>query len=193
MAEKKEMRFYKGIPDIFKPHKSEDPFKKCTICDADLFSSYFPYIIEKAIKKYKGYPHHDVIFEYAICYSCTSKLQEGISDESKQTMAQYYSKFFEKDEVINETEEQTLLRKMSSCMIKGTPVRELEEYQVAGFFIGHHLMLNDSPMVISSVVAEELNEILSKKTKDEFDDFKRNITAPPPEFEELFRKKLVFI
>lgn len=185
--------FLDHTPELFTKHGSHEKFTHCTMCHTNLFDSDQPYIIEKAIKKYKGFTVTDVIYEYAICMNCSAKFQEKISVESQNALAAFYMQALMFQKSYTGNPEEIYEQRLSKCMIKNTPVDELDEFQIAGIFVKDKLLLNDSPMIISAEGGEEMNELLSAQTRDEFDQFKKHITAPPPEFEELFKRKIVFI
>lgn len=196
MKNERGIRMHNGIPDIFKPHKSETPFEKCSICEKEIFHTGEQYMIEKAIKRYKNQQTNDLIFEYAMCMDCSQELASRISQESMQMINMYFNqnkKIQNRMKYLALEDPNDLDPWLSTCLIKGTPVEELEEYQIAGMFQGENMIVSDFPYLISGKVGEEINELLSKQTKEEFDNFKRKILAPPPEFEELFKRKLIFI
>ena len=74
-------------------------------------------------------------------------------------------------------------------MVTGKPISELEEYNMIGQFIGNEMIVGQFPVVMSPSIGEELQELLSQQTKDEFDDFMSTINNVPPELKELFKSK----
>ena len=58
-----------------------------------------------------------------------------------------------------------------------------------GQFIGNEMIVGQFPVVMSPSIGEELQELLSQQTKDEFDDFMSTINNVPPELKELFKSK----
>jgi len=197
MPEQKRVKFYKGIPQIFKPHNSQEAFSNCMICNKYLLVNGVQYLIEKMIKKYKGYQVQDVIFEYAICLECAVSMRKTLSEESLQRIEQYMIGRIDYEcrfRLLEAEGEPDINNWLSRCLIKGTSVEDLSEYQIIGAFEGEQMILSDTPYLISGEVSEELQELLSQKTKDELDNFRNTYLGPSPEFEDLLKqKKLIFL
>ena len=51
------------------------------------------------------------------------------------------------------------------------------------------MVLGHFPILLSPTIGEEIQELLSQETKDEFDDFMNTINEVPPELKELFKTK----
>ena len=77
----------------------------------------------------------------------------------------------------------------SKCVVTGIPVEDLEEYNIVGQFVGDKMIKGQFPVLMSPSIGDEIQELLSQKTKDEFDDFMSEITGVPPELKELFKIK----
>jgi hypothetical protein len=60
-------------------------------------------------------------------------------------------------------------------------------------FQGDKMLVGEFPYIISLEAMEELTELLSDETKDEFDDFKKNLLGGPPELEELLKGRPVLV
>jgi len=185
------------IPKIFYSDAEEKPFETCVVCGKELLHSNEPYMVEKVLKTYDGHDFTSTVFEFAICTHCHQKMQEGMSEESMQSMQQYYQHFVEQrgsDSIMIDLQTFDINEWMSKCFFKNTPVTELKEYQVVGMFKGDKLLLNQPPMVMGSEVMEEMAELLSKKTKDEMNGFREKFLGPPPEFSEfIYGKKLIVV
>mgnify|MGYP000507098918 CR=1 FL=1 len=78
------------IPKEFYSFETNSPFERCIECDKFLLDDDTEYIIEKAVKNYKGYPAKDVVFDYAICMDCADRMRKQISKESWEKMMQYF-------------------------------------------------------------------------------------------------------
>jgi hypothetical protein len=154
-------------------------------------------MIEKVFKTYAGHDFKSTVFEFAICNSCHQKMQEGMSEESMRNMQMYYQNFIQQrgsDSVMIDLRTFDINQWMSKCFFKDTPVSEMEEYQIVGMFKGDKLILNQPPMVMGYDVMEEMSELLSKKTKDEMNGFRKKFLGPPPEFSEfIYGRKLIMV
>lgn len=173
------------IPDQFHSDLDQKPFCDCTFCGQDLLTAEVNYMIEKSIKVNANNNQKHTVFEYAICMDCNKQKMEAMSVESVKNIQQYMETNF----VIEEWEEHTESNKdpFSKCLVTGVPVEELEEYNIIGQFIGDKMIGGQFPILISPSIGEEIQELLSQETKDEFDDFMDTITNVPPELKALFK------
>jgi hypothetical protein len=185
------------IPPVFYESISGKPFDKCQVCEKSLLSYGVQYIIEKAFRKNPVNNKVEPLFEFSICLDCARGLFERFSDESKEKINQF---FMENNRMIgilsNRKEENHVEDYISRCSVLGTPVHELDEYQIYGQFNGNQLMLDMPPYMISAPVMDEVQDLLSAKTMEELDDFTGEYLTGPPEFREFFKapkRRPVFI
>ena len=83
---------------------------------------------------------------------------------------------------------------LGRCMITGTNINDMSEYQIAGAFSGRQLIWEPFPFIMSIEVTNEINELLSEKTKEEIDGFIDNFIGVPPEWLEIIKNnKPIFI
>ena len=181
-----------SIPDIFLSTDTGAPMTRCVQCDYDLLKGDRYYVIEKVFKRYPDLGKTEVLFEYAICSKCYEKMKEDLSAESMANLSQY---------MIHNTDVKAMQKRMeeypknpeawlSHCMVKGTPISNLNEYQMGACFLGDRLMTDFiPPFIIGNGAIEEMNGILSKETKDQMDDFMNDNFGIPPEL----RKDLILI
>jgi hypothetical protein len=188
---------YIKIPKLFYSIETDKPFSNCISCDKYLLSPNSPYVIEKAIKQYPEYNTTDVIFEYAMCMDCYQSINESLSVESKTNIENYFS------ENVNLNERRISLLKnvelsindwTSNCIIKGTSVSELTEYQIACQCDGEYLLFTHMPFIIGNLALDEMMHLLSNKTIDEINGFKDKFFSPDPDLQKLFDEpKFVFL
>lgn len=177
---------FEEIPEEFYSDSDKEPFCKCTFCSADLKDGATSYMIEKSIKKGPNNTKNTV-FEYAICMACNLKKMQAMSEESVQNIKAYMEQNF-----VLETWESNLSSErdyFSNCVVTGKSIEELDEYNIVGQFVGNKMIAGQFPILISPSIGEEIQDLLSQKTKDEFDDFMSTITDVPPELKELFKVK----
>ncbi len=180
------------IPDIFLNSDTKGPLTNCIQCDHDLTLGERFYMIEKVFKRYPQLESTQVLFEYAVCSECYERMREGLSKESMANLSAYMmtNTDFEAMQMRMQTYPDDPEKWLSHCMIKGMPKEELTEFQMGACFKGDRLVTNFMPpFMIGNVAMEEMNELLSKETKDEMDGFMDENFGIPPEL----RKDLVLI
>ena len=145
------------------------------------------YVIEKAYRRYPGYELNDTVFEYAMCLDCLIQLQSQMSESSLQRIESYFNskvdfnaRFFEPPENVD------VPSRLSNCMITGTPVKELSEYQIFGLFRYDSMLLGPFPYMIGGAAMDEIAALLSNKTLGEIDGFMDEHFGLPPELRKLF-------
>ena len=188
---------YIKIPKQFYSTETDLPFTNCISCDKYLLQPNSPYVIEKAVKQYRDYNTSDVIFEYAMCMDCYQNIHNAMSLESKANIEKYFSEHVNlSDRRTNliETKELSIEDWASNCIIKGTHISELTEYQIACQCDGEYLLFTNMPFLIGNTAMDEMMNLLSNKTIGEINGFKDKFFSPDPDLRELFDEpKFVFI
>ena len=180
------------IPEDFHSDLDQKIFCNCTFCGNNLLTGEISYMIEKSFKVNPNNKKRNTVFEYAICMDCNTRKMEAMSAESVSNIKQYMADNFLLEEVNDDVKDSS--DPFSKCLVTGKPIEELEEYNIVGHFIGDKMVLGQFPVLISPSIGEEIQELLSQKTKDEFDDFMNTITNVPPELKALFKtKRPVFV
>jgi hypothetical protein len=182
------------IPEEFHSVDTEGPFQTCCVCEKRLVESNEPYLIEKSYKRVNEEVEH-VVYEYAICMECAQDMNGKISKESLSNLQAYFKSSLSPMSVVQRMEEREVNDKFwySKCMVKGTNRTDTAEYNLCGMFQGDKMLVGEFPYIISLEAMEELTELLSDETKDEFDDFKKNLLGGPPELEELLKGRPVLV
>jgi len=177
-----------AIPKVFYNTVKDLPFSNCSKCNRFLLDDSVEYMIEKVLIP------NDVLYEFAICGSCIKLLQQKISKESLKNMQK-----FSEDELDNRIQKIDHLFNEDYDGIKReltiqNPELSYENCNIMAFFKGQN-MVDDYPAVcVSTQALENMQEVLSKKTKESFDDFMDFIGDVPPGLEELFKtRKPVFV
>ena len=168
-----------SIPPEFYDSESGEPIKHCRKCQKELIDSHSEYVIEKVIRKVDD--HEQVLFEYALCMNCIQEVQGEISEESAQNIKTY---MLSKMEAIRERP----FMGTRACLWSGTPREDLKEFQMIAKCVGDKTFSFQPPFLISGSMMEELDALLSSKTRDTLEGFMDDNFGPPPEFRELFRK-----
>jgi len=177
------------IPKLFYSTVTEKPFSNCISCDNYLLQPQSPYVIEKAIKQNLEYNTTDVIFEYAMCMECYQNINESISLESKTKMEQYFSEnvdLNDRRKSLLKNEELSIKDWTSNCIIKGTHISELTEYQIACQCDGEYLLFTNMPFIIGNLALDEMMQLLSNQTIGEIRGFYDKFFSPDPDIKKLF-------
>jgi hypothetical protein len=144
-------------------------------------------MIEKSLKINPNNGKKNTVFEYAICMSCNLKKMSAMSSESVSNIKSYMQENFSQEDWELKTNSGSNL--FEKCAVTGKNVEELSEYNIIGQFFSNKMVLGHFPILLSPAVGEEIQELLSQETKDEFDDFMKTINDVPPELKELFKTK----
>jgi hypothetical protein len=180
---------YIKIPKQFYSIETDLPFSNCISCDKYLLQPNSPYVIEKAVKQYPDYNTTDVIFEYAMCMDCYQNIHNTMSLESKANIEKYFSEHVDLNKRrtnLIETKELSIEDWASNCIIKGTHISELTEYQIACQCDGEYLLFTNMPFLIGKTAMDEMINLLSNKTIGEINGFKDKFFSPDPDLKKLF-------
>jgi hypothetical protein len=179
------------IPSLFYDSLSNAPFSRCQICEKELLESNSEYLIEKVFHKNIVSNKMEILFEYAICFSCAINMINSYSTESKENIQQFFMDHFQ-DYFLWKTRkrmssELDIYEQLSTCAFSGKHVSELEEYQMVGHFKGGFLQTNELPFIMGGGSLDEITGLLSAQTLDEIDDFTGKYLTGPPELRDFFK------
>lgn len=179
------------IPTVFKTYVSESFFSNCISCDKYLLEDDTEYVIEKVIKD------GQVEVEYSMCMECVENMRKKMSDESLNNINKYFeqnSGFLAKRYDLFSSHSTNVDDYISNCLFKDKSIHESDEYQLLGHFMGKKLLLSVFPYMVCKEAIEEVQELLSAKTKDELDDFTNKHFGLPPDLKEILktRKPVLF-
>lgn len=186
------LKEYIPVPKTFHSFATGKPFGHCVVCEKSLLENGTQYVIEKAIKKYPGFEAQDVIYEYAMCIGCCTRMRETLSGESLAVIDQFF------DARVNLIERRTRMLQtagmnveawLSQCLLTGTPREDLSEYQLYGHCDGPDLLFSYLPYTISTQALTDLSELISVETKDILDDFIDEHFGLPPELKQLLKTR----
>ena len=181
--------FQVPIPEQFFEDETEEPFKKCIMCQKSLTGDV-EYMVEKAIRRYPDLETEEVQFELAVCIDCSSKMRNQLSKESLQNIQQYFQQQMtsgQPPERVFDFDSGTILNWQENCLFKNISRAEMTEYHMYGHFVGDKMTFGMFPYILSGKAIEEMQELLSKETKDEMDDFIDTYFGLPPELKDIFK------
>lgn len=170
------------VPRIFHSFEKEGIFTNCTVCDSFLLEEGVSYFIEKA---FKG---NEVIFEYAMCDNCREGIEEEISLESMMNLGNYFMEhvdMYERYETLIHKFDNSVKPWVDKCLFTAKPRIECESYQICAACEGANLIVSFLPFMVSSDAAEEMQMLMSKKTRESFDGFIRDVLNPPVDFKDI--------
>jgi len=158
----------------------DDWYHECVECGRSLDDDTY-YYVERALRR--GEP----LFEYALCEDCVYSLQDDISDESVQTITNYWLRHYDLDRrTALRSDGKSALPLLGECVFTQRPTEEIEEYQVWAWMRGGRLSVDDfAPALCSTTAIEQVTELLSQKTRERLDDFVRDRLGLPPELQKL--------
>ena len=171
------------IPSEFHSLENDGPFNKCLKCEAELLQSCMPYLIERV------FVQQEPIVEYAMCEACVMASQSELSVESRQAVTDYMLSNLDVSQRLGRLSEwaeqgsDDASELMNRCLFSGTRAEDCREKQIAAWCQGDQMRVDHVfPMMISGVAIEELNGVLSEKTRGWIDDFVGDNFGMPPEF-----------
>ena len=179
---------YIEIPPTFHSDETSAPFQRCLGCDRFLLENGTQYFIEKAYRKYPGYDTQDTVFEYAMCFDCFTQLQGAMSEESMLRVRGYFDQhvdLFDRRSSLLGKDSLAVEDWLSQCLVKGTPISEMNEFQIFGHCDGEDLLFTLFPYAIGSEAIDEISTLLSNKTLGEIDGFMDEHFGLPPELRKL--------
>ncbi len=167
------------IPSQFYSLYHEGMFPTCVDCNRNLLAGDCDYWIERV---FRG---AEPICEMAMCADC----RQGISQELSQDSLMRINAFVEERFDVEARYEASLAwpgneidRWLDSCIITKKPAAECRNFQIAGLCRGKHLSIDMLPIMISHEAIEEMQKLMSKKTRDRLGDMVQDYFGMPSEF-----------
>lgn len=188
-------RFIK-IPKQLYSSETKKPFSNCMVCDRYLLEDGTPYMIEKAVKQVQEMKHSEVIFEYAMCMSCSTMMNNSLSTESRERINAYFSQRVnlpKRRQNLLKGKRLSFKKWVSRCVINDTPISRTREYQIVAQCEGKHLLFAYLPFAISMEAMDEISSLMSEKSLGEIDDFMGKYFTGPPEVSEVLKRRPVLI
>lgn len=180
------------IPKEFYNSETKKPFEACLMCHKPLAGGQ--YLIEKAIKNYPSLGTTEIIFEYAMCIPCASKMHLELSSESRSRIENYMAEHLgNKRKQDIPRDQKDIGSSLTRCLVKETELSQSSEYSIYALCNGSEMVVSELPYALSGEVQDEIMQLLSAKSLDIMDDFIGNHFTGPPEVKEILRRRPVFI
>ena len=127
--------------------------------------------------------------------ACAEVLRNELSVESRQRMEAYFAN------QVNLENRKSLLSPnkapfknwIDRCLVKDTPIKGCIEYSLYAHGFGKKMVYDICPYAISGDVMEEVNDLLSAKSRQVLDDFIGKHFSGPPEVAEILRRRPVLV
>lgn len=187
---------YVEVPEVFWSDASTGRFENCLVCERYLLEDGTRYLIEKAFRSYRGFESRDTVFEYAMCEECRLQMQEEMSAESRERVDQFFTDhvdFVERRKKLLASGDLQSKPWLDRCLITGEPTSDMEEYQVYCECDGAHMLYSYLPYAVSGAAIDQIVALLSNPTIDSLRGFVDRHLGVPPEFEDIFAKRVVLI
>jgi hypothetical protein len=153
-------------PELHSAH-DEGPFQKCSDCGCPLQTPEALHLIGKSWRD------GEVVFEFALCMGCGLSLFSQYSEESKANLNAYF--------VPLPGVEPGGLEACYRCGASGAALSD--EKSLEAIALGSELV--DDPILVCGPCTDGAEKVLSKKTKEAFDEFVRRVCPTVPEGADL--------
>ena len=180
------------IPPIFFDSGTGNLFRHCKVCERDLMRGDIPYGIEKVIRRYPKFGTEDVIFDYAICMLCIEEQHRQMSEESRARMEEYYQSHMDVEAKLQEAKDKPVEYLLDRCAITGEKRMQMEEYHVSALCVGDRLHPEMPPHMLGGKAMEDIAELMSRQTLDQWNRFRDQFLGPSPEISDLLKDRPVF-
>jgi len=163
------------IPSTFHSAESDKTFTHCLTCEKSLEEISEPYTISKVFK------NSECVLEYSMCHSCRIEMSQNFSAKSRQNIDTFFNQYVnlsERSEAMKSS--QNYQDWIQTCLTCGAPMSEITDYSLACMAFDNQLIFDPFPMVICSACEQQIQEQLSKETRDQWDKFiSANFEGPP--------------
>lgn len=169
------------VPRIFHSFEHDGPFRSCSSCNAPLLEPGTSYFIEKVLQG------KEVIFEYAMCSNCRDTMQTELSFESMLRIGSYMMQHLDIEPRMRLIEgfDNNIAPWLDTCVFTGMPRKDCNRYQICAEFSGPNMLVSLLPMMVCEKAAEDMQELLSAKTRESFGKFIRDTVSPPTNFKDI--------
>lgn len=123
-------------------------------------------------------------------------LQDAMSEESMNNVRAYFDRsvnLYDRRAELLKSEQLTVDDWLNTCLVKGTPINEMNEYQIFGQCDGKDLLFTLLPYAIGGEAIDEISMLLSNKTLGEIDGFMDDHFGLPPELRKLLIDNKMFV
>ncbi|TWT58544.1 hypothetical protein KOR42_19250 [Thalassoglobus neptunius] len=190
----------KKTPREFYSEFTEKPFTQCIDCGQEFCDTHDLFTVLKSIVG------GETVFEMAICIYCALQMRSRYSEETTQNLRDFFEKQglnregaensetdvpqqpVEDDSLSESQPSSNPLDGIEQCTFCSKLRSDCHRYEIVGLFIDNDLLVdlsNDglaggSPMMLCDECNAKMSELVSKKTRDEWDRFVEEHFDGPP-------------
>ena len=180
---------FEKIPERYHRTFEGKPFDTCDFCRESLLDADKYYLI------YKIFEGHNLLQKIVLCNTCIADLQKGMSEESKLAMQGWLDRermVLWRDPIILGDEPDKSVILTGRCAACEKPRSELERHVEYVLCAEDRLYLRTvHPFSVCEECIIQLDNLLSKKTKEHEDDFIRRFLGLPPDFNSIQPRETV--
>lgn len=160
------------IPELLWSFETGEPFHRCLICNGDLIRNRTLYFINKCFRE------DETVFEIAVCLPCHQGLRSELSESSLSRIQNYLDEFRVEEMMTPDHAQSSFEAQIQNCLIKKRPPNPREEKQIIAYCIGSNLVSHIPAMMLSWEAIQDMENLLSKATRDTMDDFTETYLGP---------------
>ncbi len=161
------------IPRKLWSFETDEPFRNCLICSSDLITNPSLYFINKC------FLDSETIFEMALCLNCHQHLRSELSQSSLNRIQNYLEEYQIEPRLNPNHGENAFEEQISNCLIKRRPSEPGEEIQIIAYCQGPELVRHIPAMMLCWEAVQDMENLLSKETRDVMDGFTETYFGPP--------------
>ena len=168
---------YEPIPPVFYSFADEGPFRRCVACDKDVVNDHDVYVVQKT------YAAGEVVFEYALCSACHDRIFGEMSRESMVNLRNFFTQRVDLDARhlrLKPSPDRTIEQWVGACVTCGIDRDECDGYSIAAACGGEDILYYHLPVLVCQQCELQLQEVLSKKTREIGEDFVEAYFDGPP-------------
>lgn len=162
------------VPERLHSDETGRPFESCSVCGGRVIDEGTPYLIEKGVLR------GETIYEYAMCFECRASMQSELSESSRKRIEHYFDErvdLVERHRKLNREHPDSVEPWLSTCLLSGKDLGD--EYQLFAQCDGPDLVFAYLPYAICGSEIENIQQILSKETRERLDDFVDEVLGVP--------------
>ena len=168
---------YGRIPSAFYSFADDGPFRRCVACEKDVVEDHDVYVVQKT------FAGDEVVFEYALCSACHERVFGGMSKASTANIRAFFHQRVDLEARrlrLEHDSQRTIDQWIGACATCGIDRDECNGYSIAAACGGEDILYYHLPLLICQQCEIEIQDVLSKKTREMGEDFVEAYFDGPP-------------
>ena len=162
------------IPEEFHSFELEGPFTECCQCHRVLADLEEPYVINKQIER------GECVLEFALCITCHTQISSEMSEESRRTMQNFVAENADLETRAELHPGPPVAPYIANCVTCRADLATQTSYSLGGLVEYNYFQYGPYPLMVCGTCQSQLQEQLSKSTKDRWNRFiAENFDGPP--------------